>query len=147
MRYWDSSGLVPLVLDEPSTPLARAWLREDPQIVTWAMTRLEIVSAIERRVREGAVSRANRRAVLERFERLWSAWDEVTELLVVRARAAALLARHPLRAADAVQLASALLVAGDDARSVPMVCLDRRLAETAEREGLTVLTWPDEPPA
>jgi len=57
-------------------------------------------------------------------------------------RALPLLARHPLRAADAAQLGAALLVADPDPASLVMVVLDRRLAAAAEREGLVVLTWP-----
>ena len=62
----------------------------------------------------------------------------------VRSRAVALLARHPLRAADALQLASALVLAEGDPSSLEFVCLDNNLADAAEREGFTVLSWPEE---
>lgn len=139
MRYWDASALVPLVVAEPGTNAVRSWLESDASIVTWAWTRVEIVSAVERRAREGSLSRQQRRDALGRFEALADAWDEVTDVLAVRARAIPLLARHPLRAADAAQLGAALLVAEPD-YGVPFVCLDERLASAAEREGLTVLS-------
>ena len=69
-----------------------------------------------------------------------TSWDEVTEVLAVRARADALLARHPLRAADAGQLGAALLVREEPADALTFVCLDRRLSLAAEREGLRVAT-------
>lgn len=139
MRYWDASALVPLLVSEPSTELARTWLAEDSEIVTWAWTRVELASAIERRAREGAVSRRDRRQVLERLDTFADTWDEVTEVLAVRSRASLLLARHPLRAADAGQLGAALLVNEQlDGRSLSFMCLDRRLSEAAELEGLRV---------
>jgi predicted nucleic acid-binding protein len=50
-----------------------------------------------------------------------------------------LLRVHPLRAADALQLAAAIIAAEDDPRSLPFVTLDDRLALAAEREGFPVV--------
>lgn len=140
MRYWDASALVPLVVAEPNTETVRAWLSEDDHIVTWAWTRTEITSAIERRTRDGVLSRTQRRETLGRFDRFADSWDEITDVLAVRARANALLARHPLRAADAGQLGTALLVQEQLAGPLAFVCLDARLALAAEREGLRIAT-------
>ena len=139
MRYWDASALVPLVVAEPDSELVRTWLSDDDHIVTWAGTRTEITSAIERRVREGSLSKLQRREALRRFDAFAGTWDEVTELLAVRSRANALLARHPLRAADAGQLGAALLVQEQLAGVLTFVCLDQRLATAAELEGLRVI--------
>ena len=138
MRYWDASALVPLIVSEPRSRLARTWLLEDDHVVTWAWTRTEITSAIERRTREGTLTRAQRRAVLDRLRGLAAGWDEVVDVLAVRARANAVLARHPLRAADAGQLGAALLVSEQLPDPLVFLCLDRRLGEAAEREGLRV---------
>ncbi len=142
MKYWDASALVPLVVAEPASKAVRSRLAEDGHIVTWAWTRTEIVSAIERRTREGLLSRPQRREVLERFAAFADSWDEVTEILAVRTRANALLARHPLRAADAGQLGAALLVQEQMAEPLPFVCLDGRLAYAAELESLRVIPEP-----
>jgi hypothetical protein len=80
---------------------------------------------------------------LARIERITRDAHEVVDLAAVRARAVPLLARHALRAADAAQLGAALLVADDEPASLSMVVLDRRLADAAEREGLSVLSWPE----
>lgn len=101
MRGWDASALVPLIVAKPDSEPVRTWLSEDDHIVTWVWTRTEIIGAIERRARESSLSRLQRRDVLERFNAFADRWDEVTEVLAVRSRANALLARHPLRAADA----------------------------------------------
>ena len=139
MRYWDASALVPLVVAESDSESARTWLSEDDHIVTWVWTRTEIIGAIERRAREGSLSRLQRRDVLERFNAFAASWDEVTEVLAVRSRATALLARHPLRAADAGQLGAALLVREQLASPLSFVCLDQRLSSAAELESLRVI--------
>ncbi len=134
MRYWDASALVPLVVAEDTTAEVRQLLRADGDVVTWVWTIVEIVSAIERRAREGLITPRARRTALERFAQLAERWDEVVDVGAVRVRALDLLARHPLRAADAAQLAAALTVAGG--RRLEFVCLDGRLSNAAEREGL-----------
>ncbi len=50
-----------------------------------------------------------------------------------------LLRVHPLRAADAFQLAAAIAAADESPRSLPFVTFDSRLARAAEREGFPVI--------
>lgn len=138
MRYWDASALVPLIVSESDTDQARSWMASDSEIVTWAWTRVEIASAIERRTREGALSREERRTVLNRLNTFAGTWDEVAEILAVRSQASLLLARHPLRAADAGQLGAALLVQEQLGGLLEFLSLDRRLSDAAELEGLRV---------
>jgi uncharacterized protein len=134
--------LFPLVISEPIETDVRSLAEDDPQIVTWAWTLVEMTSAIERRVRAGSIDMGTRRAVLDRLAELALRWDEVHDLMAVRRRAAALLARHPLRAADAAQLGAALLVADLGFPELEFVCLDRNLALAAEREGLRAVPAP-----
>ncbi|MDE0136724.1 MAG: type II toxin-antitoxin system VapC family toxin [Acidimicrobiaceae bacterium] len=140
MRYWDTSAIVPLFVAESATDMTRSWLRDDDIIVTWAWSRVEIASAIERRAREGELSRDQRRSVMSRLEEFSATWHEVVEMLAVRSRSMSLLARHPLRAADAAQLGAALHVREQLGTPLQFVCLDRRLADAAEREGLSIVT-------
>ena len=93
--------MVPLVVAEDETQRMRSLLEEDPHIVTWAWTSVEFASAVERRARQGELNRDHRRGALSRFADLAEVWDEVTDVLAVRRYALAVLARHPLRAADA----------------------------------------------
>lgn len=145
MRYWDASALVPLIVSEPSSGTVRSWLAEDSEIVTWVWTRVEIISAVERRTREEWLTRPQRRQVLRRLDALSGTWDEVTEVLAVRSRAGSLLARHPIGAADAAQLGAALVVSEQLAAPLRFVCLDHRLAEAAEREGLRIMERDERP--
>ena len=139
MRYWDASALVPLIVAESDSERVRGWLAEDDHVVTWVWTRTEVTSAIERRTREGLLSRRQRRELLDRLGTLADGWDEVTDVLAVRSRAEALLARHPLRAADAGQLGAALLVQEQLAGPLTFVCRDQRLLTAADVEGLRLL--------
>jgi predicted nucleic acid-binding protein len=131
-----------VLFEEPGTELARGWLAEDPHILTYVWTRVELTGAIERRVREGRIARSQRRRILDRVEALAAAWDEVTDVLAVRAAAISLLARHALRAADAAQLGAALVAAEGNPATLALVCLDRALALAGEREGFNLLSWP-----
>ena len=139
MRYWDASAFVPLIVAESDSERVRGWLAEDDHVVTWAWTRTEVTSAIERRTREGLLSRRHRRELLDRLGTLADGWDEVTDALAVRSRAEALLARHPLRAADAGQLGAALLVQEQLVGPLTFVCRDQRLLTAADVEGLRLL--------
>jgi len=142
VKFWDTSALIPLLLEEPGTDLALAWIREDADVVIWGLTRLEMAASIERASRDGRISPAARQAALGRADRIATDASEVTDLAAVRVRAVPVLGRHALRASDAAQLGAALLVADPDPRSLTMVVLDRRLADAALREGLKVLSWP-----
>ena len=139
MRFWDSSAVAPLILDEPVRDLLLRVLESDPVMVVWWTTPVEIASAVARREREGGLSLADASNVLERLRALERAWHQVVPGDALRGRAQRLLRVHPLRAADSLQLAAALTAAGDDPGSMPFVCLDQRLADAARREGLEVI--------
>ena len=46
---------------------------------------------------------------------------------------------HPLRTADALQLAAALIWAQESPQGLEFVCLDQNLREAAPREGFSIL--------
>ena len=48
MRFWDSSGLVLLLTDQPGSPQARELFRADPSMVVWWGSALECWSALAR---------------------------------------------------------------------------------------------------
>lgn len=139
MRFWDSSALVPLLAEEATTDAMRRRLREDRDVLVWWGARVECVSALTRCVREGRVVRKELVRAEQRLLHLTQAWLEVAPTEPVRAAAQRLLRVHPLRAADALQLAAAVVAAEQEAASLELVTLDDRLAEAAEREGFRVL--------
>jgi predicted nucleic acid-binding protein len=63
----------------------------------------------------------------------------VQPVTAVRTTAIRLLRVHPLRAADALQLAAAIVAAEDHPATLQLVTLDERLAQAAEREGFEVV--------
>lgn len=140
MRFWDTSALLPLVVAERTTTLAERWLREDPGVVVWTLTRVELLSALARRRR--AEPRSARRLLAARREVLsaWQQWSEVTAVEVVRRHAERVGETHPLSAADALQIGAALVAAEDDPAAIEFVTFDSDQAAAAEREGFRVLT-------
>lgn len=138
MRFWDSSAIVPLVTREPQSARCRAWLREDPVVIVWALAATEVISALARKRREGSVAQVRWSEAKRRLTALENAWSEVGAWDAVRARARRLLEVHPLSAADALHLGAALVVVEDRTAGVGFVTLDLRLAAAAEREGFSV---------
>lgn len=135
MRYWDSSAIVPLCVDEPHSGLARSWLAEDRTVVTWWATATEIVSALMRRVREHSLTDRQCLVAVQRLTTLRAAWSEVLPGLALRSRAQRLLRVHPLRAADAFQLAAALACTQEPIDGAAFLTFDARLADAARKEG------------
>ncbi len=140
MRFWDSSAIVPLVCAEHASTTCRSWLRADPVIIVWGLAATEVVSALSRKRREGALDRALFASAKRRLSKLERAWNEVVQYDTVRARARRLLEVHALRAADALHLGAALVAVEERPGRMEIVTFDGHLAEAAEREGFAVLS-------
>jgi predicted nucleic acid-binding protein len=147
VRFWDASAILPLCLDEGRSTDIDQLVREDPRMTVWWATPVECASAITRRRRVGALSPADQDSAFEVLDRLSSAWFEIQPGQLVRSYAFRVLRVHQLRAADALQLAAALVWAGTSATGPAsvneIVTLDGRLAEAARLEGLSVLPAAD----
>lgn len=139
MRFWDSSALVPLVVRQGASAHMRSLYRSDSAVLAYWTTRVECESAVSRLEREKRLRTAAARTARGRLERFAASWHEVQPLDVLRETAIRLLRVHELRAADALQLAAAVVASEGRAGSLPFVCLDERLAAAAEREGFPVL--------
>jgi uncharacterized protein len=138
LRFWDSSAIVPLIVAESTTDGMQAIAGEDPAMCVWWGTEIECVSALARLEREEAFAEPPMIAALERLDSLAEAWNEVQPVAAVRGAARRLLRVHPLRAADALQLAAAVVAAEGVPASLDVVTLDERLAAAARREGFVV---------
>jgi predicted nucleic acid-binding protein len=135
VRFWDSSAIVPLVVEEAHSRACRQLLRTDPVLVVWSLTRTEITSAICRQHRGGSLSHATLAAAEDRIAKLSTRWAEVVALDLVRIEAERLLRRHPLRAADALQLGAAYVWSEGKPRGKLFVGLDDALLSAAQSEG------------
>jgi predicted nucleic acid-binding protein len=139
MRFWDSSALVPLVVEEARSRACRTLWRSDRAILVWTLSHTEIVSALHRLAREGMLERRELPGALRRLDRLARVWAEVDALEPVRERAERALAVHALAAADALQLGAALVATRDRPKRKALVTADERLQAAAQAEGFDVL--------
>ena len=144
MRFWDASAIVPLVLAEPTTKAVQAVAAKDPVMLVWWATEVECASALTRLEREGALDEQAMTQAMARLAQLASGWHEVDPSDSVREAAVRFLRVHPLRAADALQLAAAYIAAERRPSSLQLVTLDDRLAIAARKEGFTVVELPPE---
>ncbi len=142
MIFWDSSAVVPLLIVEPRSDAVRAVLGEDPQLSVWWGTPLECESALARSERLRLVSAEAAERGRRSLDALREAWSEVAPSDEVRERASGLLLRHPLRAADSLQLGAALTWAGGRPRRHGFMSLDDRLSAAARGEGFDLVTGP-----
>lgn len=138
MRFWDSSAVVPLIVEEARSRWCRSLLREDPSLAVWTFTRTEVVSALHRLKREGHLEPSGLARAVKRLELLARQWTEVEAFGAVRERAERLLSVHPLSSADALQLGAALVLVGERPRRRGFVTADARLAGAAEGEGFRI---------
>jgi predicted nucleic acid-binding protein len=138
VKFWDSSAIVPLLVDEPTSPELLSLLREDGGLMVWWGAPLECGSAIARREREGHLASSAANAAFARMRSLQLSWTEVEPSARVRDIALRILRTHSLRASDSLQLAAARIAAEDDPHTLCFVCLDERLALAAQREGFIV---------
>ncbi len=135
MRYWDASALLPLLVEEVTSWATEQEHARDPAITAWWGTTVECDSALARREREGAVVDKGR----DLLALLSASWSEVPATDDLRRSARRLVRLHPLRAADAFQLAAAITAADGNPERLPFVTFDARLADAARREGFKVV--------
>lgn len=140
MRFWDSSALVPLLLAEPASSRMLKLYQDDPVLLVWWGTEVELTSALARLERENALQPEEVSQALTRLHALRSAWHEVLPSEEVREAARRFLRVHPLRTMDALQLAAAFVASRGRPSQLAFVCLDARLLLAAKREGFPVLS-------
>jgi uncharacterized protein len=130
---------VPLLVAEQSTRRLQALAASDSAMLVWWASTVECVSAFARLERDGALNPAAMTLALQRLHKLAAGWHEIDPSDEIRETAARFLRVHPLRGADALQLAAAFAAAERRPASLEIVTLDERLANAASKEGFTVL--------
>jgi uncharacterized protein len=139
VRFWDSSAIIPLLILEESSRRLQSLAAQDSAMLVWWGSVVECVSALARRERDGSLDDRVVTIALQRLQQLPSDWHEVDPSDAIREMAARLVRVHPLRAADAFQLAAAYMAAEQRPASLTIVTLDERLAAAARKEGFAVL--------
>ncbi len=143
LYFLDSSALAKRYVTETGSDWVRA-IADPAQGNTLIIARIawvEVLGALARRQREAALAVDDVARAIRTFRYHLDTQYQVVELDAVLAMAAGdLVTRHPLRAYDAVQLASALRVQTELARSrdtaLIFVSADERLTVVAQAEGL-----------
>jgi uncharacterized protein len=135
IAYFDTSALIPLLVDEPgSDRAARLWDLSD-DVVAMRLIYAEARAALAQATRTGRLATADLTTAIDGLEGLYASLDllEVDEHLV--RRAGELAQRHALRGYDAIHLAAAERVRDD---ATVMVAGDRGLCTAAGALGMAV---------
>ena len=136
--YFDTSALVKRYVDEAGRrDVLRLLRRYD--VGTSAIVPVELRSALRRRVAEGTLDEDHVPEILKRVAMERGFWALIDVSSNVLAAAETLVATHPLRALDAIHVASAQLFAARlPAPELVFVSADKRQTDAAAALGLTV---------
>jgi len=137
--FWDASALVPLLVAEPATRQMQALAARDPDMLVWWGSAVECISALARLERTAALDGKGMALASDRLKQLADGWHGIEPGEIIRETAVRFLRVHPLRAADALQLAAAFTAAERRPPSLRVLTLDERLAEAARKEGFVLV--------
>jgi len=138
--FLDTSALVKLYVEEPHSGAVREWVDEAEVVAACRVAYPESVSALNRRMRAGDLSK-NGYGVA--FRALRRDWDRLAVVDFREIEAGRLAAKYSIRGFDAIHLSSALTIAS--APSGPDVLFssfDAALNRAAAGERLQVLSPP-----
>ena len=110
IAYFDTSALVPLLVDEPSSSACRRLWEDADDVVSARLAYVETAAALSQARRLGRLTPRRQHAAVRALDELWSQTQiaEVDQLLVERAAQVA--DQFALRGYDAVHCAAAVLV-------------------------------------
>jgi predicted nucleic acid-binding protein len=136
--FWDDGALTPIFANQ-GTSASVQLLALRFSVVAWWGTTVEVQSALERLHRSAQITSGERSDALALVVQHSDRWIEIEPSSPLRTQAKSLLAKHPLRAADSLQLAAALIwcQSTTDGRTFP--CSDAKLCDAASAEGFTVI--------
>ena len=133
ITYFDTSSLLKFVIKEiGSEENLNIWNFSDEKVCS-QLTRTEMHSALMRKVREGSVSASAMRARLNAMDKLFADVVLVDITSEVIDASCELVKELPLKSADAIHLATALMVRADLFSSS-----DKKLCAAASESGIAV---------
>jgi len=144
MIYLDSSALVKRYVREDGTDVVKSILAGDDLITTSKVSYPEILSALMRKVRAGEIERKTFNGIVDMLDKDWGYFlvlDFHNDLLQI---VKMLIGKHPLKAADAIHLSSALWLKASSKAEVTFVASDSSLLKAAGAEKLHVMNLLDE---
>ena len=133
ITYFDTSSLLKFIIKEiGSEENLDIWNFSDEKVCS-QLTRIEMHSALMRKVREGSISASAMRARLNAMNKLFADVVLVDITSEVIDASCELVKELPLKSADAIHLATALMVRADLFSSS-----DKRLCAAASESGIAV---------
>lgn len=149
LRFWDGSALLALAVREPASERVEPLLRRDPEMAFWWGAPLEWWGGLLAAQRREKISAADLQKAKEVLDHLRARAFEVQPTEELRARALRILsvhasAAHPLGAAEALELAAALIWCRERTHGAGFVSLHPPLRLAAALEGFRVLPYADE---
>jgi len=135
--FLDTSVLVKLYIAEPGSERMREATAQEEPIAASLLAFAEIHATFARRRREELLLAPELEELQLRFAEDWEELMQVPVGAETLAFVPGLCERHPLRGADAVHLASALLLRREGLE-ILFACSDRNLLGAAAAEGLAI---------
>lgn len=135
IAYFDTSALVPLLVEEDASARASLIWDEAERIAGVRLVYAEAHAALAAARRSGRIEARGLRQAVAELRRLYDQMDVVEASDALVRRAGALAEEYALRGYDAVHLAGAETVAGEDS---VLVAGDRPLCRAAESLGIAV---------
>lgn len=135
MKYWDSSALVTLFVEQPCSAKYAALYEREGQVITAWHSVAECASAFCRLRREELLTEAQLTELLTHLQTQAENWYILASGNRLEKLTLRMLRIHPLRAMDAIHLAAACLVRGDELAPMGFFTEDARLTEAAAKEG------------
>lgn len=136
--FLDASAIVKKYVAEPGSARIDTLVRTRRDLAVSRISHVEVPAALARRARQGDIPQTVARRHAAQYE------EDTANMRVVELRprvlglATELVCVHPLRAYDAVQLASALHLKRTSRAAVTFVAADSPLCDAAEAEELRV---------
>lgn len=139
MNYFDTSALIKRFATEKGSSLVNKLVDRGGPPATAKVAYAEVYAGLARKWREGGLTAESYQKTCRQFERDWAAYVRVELQDEVLTLVRELIQRHPLRAYDAVHLASALVLQRHLDETITFIGADSRLLYAARAEQLDSL--------
>jgi len=137
--YFDTSALIKNFILEQGSKVVQDLVRNSSPVATASIAYAEVYSGLTRKRRERLLTVTQHVTVCRQFEEHWASYIHVELAPEVLILAKDLIQRHPLRAFDAIHLASALVLQKGIDQALQFAAGDARLLQAATSENLISL--------
>lgn len=135
IAYFDTSAVVPLIINEPATDICTRIWNESSRVVSVRLLYPEARAALARAKRMNRLTHAQLTAAVAELDAIVDQIDHIEVTPSLARTAGELAQQHALRGYDAVHLAAAHTLADDD---LVLVTGDTDLAAAASAIGITI---------